>query len=379
MKPIEITVNFNNKCCRAPATGSIFAGLKTLEENGIVKVKKYNMSHNFASSENYPNSYVIELIADGKILAYDISDGYQDFDFTQVFDKQLERIDFYFKSSYNPDFAQKLKNKEKFKNLAMSFGCSYPGSYFEKAKIKNAISEKSFKEAAYISLKFSQIQAESDYRKLECNNHYDSYNLLMWTRLWEYQHLTTEHIMNAYPELTPVQAKEKCEQQIEMLKQTNTERIQTVRMLHDAFGDKFVGGLSDNETSRIEAPDLITSDPRVTTREGYLDSLKKNYIHILSKGVHGCIGARYGETFAAGRALITDPFVYETIGKLKEGENYITYTSPEEVLSCATALINDIDTVHRMEDNNFRYYNEFVRPDVRILNTLKIAFPDRFK
>ena len=132
MKPVEITVNFNNKCCRVPATGSIFAGLKTLEENGIVKVKKYNMSHNFASRENYPNSYVIELIADGKILAYDISDGYQDFDFTQVFDKQLERIDFYFKSSYNPDFAQKLKNKEKFKNLAMSFGCSYPGTSITK-------------------------------------------------------------------------------------------------------------------------------------------------------------------------------------------------------------------------------------------------------
>ncbi|MBQ3499486.1 MAG: hypothetical protein IJA87_10220 [Clostridia bacterium] len=378
MKPIEITVNFNNKCCRIPAIGSIFAGLKVLENNGIVKVKKYNMSSNFASSEFYPNRYIIELTADGKILAYDISDGYQDFDFPQTFNDQLERIDFYFKSSYDPDFALKLNNKEKFQNLAMSFGCSYPGSYFEKAKIKNAISEKSFKEAAYISLKASQIQAENDYRKLESNKHYDCYNLLFWTRLWEYGHLTAEHIMKAYPTLTHTQAEEKCDRQIEMLRQTNSERIKTVRILREAFGDKFVGGLSDNETSRKEAPDLITSDPRVVTRQGYLDSLKQNYIHILSKGVHGCVGARYGETFAAGRALITDPFVYEPAGGLKEGENYLRYTSPEEVLSCATALINDVDTVHRMEDNNFRYYNEFVRPDVRMLNTLKVAFPDRF-
>ena len=378
MKPIEITVNFNNRCCIIPATGSIFAGLKALEDSGIVKVKKYNMSRDFAPKETYPHRYVIELIADGKILAYDISDGYQDFDFPQVFDKQLERIDFYFKSSYDPDFAQKLNNKEKFRNLAMSYGCSYPGSYFEKAKMQNAISKKSFKEAAYLLLKTSQIQAENDYRKFESNNHYDSYNLLFWTRLWEYKNLTTEHIMKAYPELTPVQAAEKCEQQTQMLRQTNKERIQTVRILREAFGDKFVGGLSDNEASRKEAPDLITADPRITTREGYLDSLKRNFIHILSKGVHGCVGARYGETFAAGRALITDPFVYEPYGGLKEGENYVMYTSPEEVLNCATSLMNDVDTVHRMENNNFRYYNEFVRPDVRILNTLKTAFPDRF-
>ena len=378
MKPIEITVNFNNKCCRIPATGSIFAGLKVLEENSIVKIKKHNMTSDFAATDIYPHRYVIELIADGKILAYDISDGYQDFDFPQAFDNQLERIDFYFKSSYDPAFAQKLKNKEKFKNLAMSFGCSYPGSYFEKARIKNAISEKSFKEATYLSLKHSQIQAENDYRKLESNNHYDSYNLLFWTRLWEYSHLTTEHIMKAYPTLSPEQAKEKCEQQIEMLRRTNAERIHTINILRETFGDKFTGGLNDNETSRKEAPDLIVTDPRIVTRQGYLDSLKQNYIHILSKGVHGCIGARYGETFAAGRALITDPFVYEPIGNLKEGANYLTYRSPEEIVACASTLINDIDTVHRMEDNNFCYYNEFVRPDVRMLNTLRVAFPDRF-
>lgn len=377
MKPIEITANFNNKCCMIPATGSIFAGLKALENSGIIKVKKYNMSRDFITKENYPHRYVVELIADGKILAYDISDGYQDFDFPQVFDNQLERIDFYFKSSYDSDFAQKLNNKEKFRNLAMSFGCTYPESYFEKAKFKNALAGKSYKEAAYLLLKRSQIQSEDDYRKFESNNHYDSYNLLMWTRLWEYKHLTTEHIMKAYPTLTPAQAKEKCEQQIEILRQTNKERIHTVRILREAFGDRFVGGLSDNETNRKEAPDLITSDPRIVTRQGYLDSLKQNYIHILSKGIHGCVGARYGETFAAGRALITDPFVYEPLGKLKEGENYLRYTSPEEILTCANALMNDIDTVHRMENNNFRYYNEFVRPDVRILNTLKIAFPDR--
>lgn len=378
MKPIEITVNFNNKCCRIPATGSIFAGLKTLEEKGIIKIKKYNMRRDFADKDTYPHRYVTELVADGKILVYDISDGYQDFDFPQVFDKQLECVDYYFKSSYDHDFAQKLKNKEKFQNLAMSFGCSYPDSYFEKAQIKNAVSEKSFKEAAYITLKRTQIQTENDYRKLESHNSYDSYNLLHWTRLWEYDHLTPQHILKAYPTLTPEQAKEKCEQQIEMLKQTNSERIQTVRILRETFGDKFVGGLSNNVTSRKEAPDLITNDPRVSTRAGYLEALKQNYVHILSKGVHGCVGARYGETFANARALITDPFVYEPAGNLVEGENYLSYKSPQDIIQCATTLLENVELIRTMEENNYRYYNEYVRPDVRILNTLKVAFPEYF-
>ncbi len=378
MKPIEITVNFNNICCTTPATGSIFAALKTLEENGTVKIKKYNMSSDFASRDIYPHRYVIELIADGKILAYDISDGYQDFDFPLVFDKQLDRVDYYFKSSYDPVFAQKLKNSKKFKNLAMSFGCSYPGSYFETAKFKNAIIQKSYKEAAYLILKRSQIQSENDYRKLESCNHYDSYKLLHWTRLWEYGHLTTEHIMKAYPMLTPQQAKEKRDYQIDMLKQINRERIQTVHILREVFGDRFVGGLSDNKTSRTEAPEFITNDPRVSTRAGYLEALKQNYVHILSKGVHGCIGARYGETFANARALITDPFVYEPVGNLKEGENYLAYNSPQEVAKCAETLLSNIELIHKIEENNRRYYNEYIRPDVRILNTLKVAFPKYF-
>ncbi len=377
MKPIELTVNFNNCCCLIPSISSIFAGLKVLEEKNIVKIKKYNMSPDFADRSIYPHRYVVELKSENKTLAYDMSDGYQDFDFPEVFDRQLENVDFFFKSSYDENFALKLKNKDKFHTLGMAYGCSYPGNYFEKACTTKAFKDKNFKQALYYILKTPQLQKKNDFRNLECNNHFESYKLLHWTRLWEYDHLTVEHIMKAYPMLSHKQAKEKTEQQISMLKQINSERIKTVRLLRDSFGDRFVGGLSDSKTSRSEAPDLITDDHRVTTREGYLSSLKKNYIHILSKGIHGCVGARYGETFAAGRALITDPFVYEPVGNLREGENYRKYTSPDEVVSCAAELIEDIDTVHKIENNNNKYYNSFVRPDVKMLNTLKIAFPER--
>ena len=79
-------------------------------------------------------------------------------------------------------------------------------------------------------------------------------------------------------------------------------------------------------------------------RRKYLDCLKQNYLHVLSVGLHGCTGARYGETFAAGRAFLTDPLAF----------------------------------THQAEEANHAFYEAFIRPDVRILATLKTAFPDQF-
>lgn len=41
-------------------------------------------------------------------------------------------------------------------------------------------------------------------------------------------------------------------------------------------------------------------------------------------------------------------------------------------------LITDVDRIHEIENANNEYYNNYVRPDSRILNTLKIAFPEYF-
>ena len=34
--------------------------------------------------------------------------------------------------------------------------------------------------------------------------------------------------------------------------------------------------------------------------------------------------------------------------------------------------------IHKIENENSDFYNKYIRPDVRILNTLKIAFPEYF-
>ena len=377
MKKLECHLSFDNTCCWMWTLSSIFVGFKILEEKGLLKVKSVSMDRNFRADGRYPDRMIVELKADGKTIAYDMSDGYQSINIPELFDSQLDRIDYYFKSSYDPSFAEKLRNHDKFLPLGIAYECSCDGNYFEKANINDALKNHRYKEFAFQILTKAKRQRLLNYKNFEGNEHFDNYKILFWSRLWNV-YTTPEEILKVYSELDYDRAKEKAETQNRMFEDVNRQRIQCVQVLKKEFGSRFVGGLSDSEESRSLAPELITHDPAIETRGEYLASLKKNYINVLSKGLHGCIGARYGETFAAGRAFMTDPLVYAPAGNPQKDINYLEYTDAYSLAENMNRLITDVDRIHEIENANNEYYNNYVRPDSRILNTLKIAFPEYF-
>lgn len=73
---------------------SIFTGFKILEKDGILKVKSVSMDKNFRADGRYPDRMIVELKADGKTIAYDMSDGYQSINIPELFDAQLDRLDY---------------------------------------------------------------------------------------------------------------------------------------------------------------------------------------------------------------------------------------------------------------------------------------------
>ena len=77
MKKLECHLSFDNTCCWMWTLSSIFVGFKILEEKGLLKVKSVSMDRNFRADGRYPDRMIVELKADGKTIAYDMSDGYQ--------------------------------------------------------------------------------------------------------------------------------------------------------------------------------------------------------------------------------------------------------------------------------------------------------------
>ena len=230
MKKLECHLSFDNTCCWMWTLSSIFVGFKILEEKGLLKVKSVSMDRNFRADGRYPDRMIVELKADGKTIAYDMSDGYQSINIPELFDSQLDRLDYYFKSSYDPNFAEKLRNHDKFLPLGIAYECSCDGNYFEKANINDALKNHRYKEFVFQILTKAKRQRLLNYKNFEGNEHFDNYKILFWSRLWNV-HTTPEEILKVYSELDYDRAKEKAETQNRMFEDVNRQRIQCVQVL----------------------------------------------------------------------------------------------------------------------------------------------------
>lgn len=352
---------------------SVFAGLSVLEKENYIKIKKINHVFDFKKSGKYPHRLILELKIEDKIIAIDIADGYQDIHSPEFMDKILDNIDFYFKTSYDSAFAQKLRNKEKFKQFGLLFRCTCPGNVFEKEMAKYYFSNKEYKSSLAGLIYMKKTQNSGNYENYMSCNHYDSYNVMMWTRLWDCTPVPVEKLLKAYPELTYEQVAKKSSDTSEMLRNVNNERIEVIRTLKESLGSRFIGGIGESPESLELAPELITKDERVAERSHYIDTLKSNTVNVLSKGLHGCIGARYGETFAAGRAFLTDKLTYELYGNVKPQQNYIEYSNADSLINEIYRLLDNTDLIHEIEENNFRYYNDCLRPDVLIKRVIETS------
>ena len=107
--------------------------------------------------------------------------------------------------------------------------------------------------------------------------------------------------------------------------------------------------------------------------------IKENYICLTSEGLHHSIGWKFAEYVAAGKAIITEPLYYEVPYGFSEGVNYLTYSRLSSCIDKCEHLLSDVGTIHKMEEANRKYYAQHLRPDMLVLDSLKIALPEYFR
>lgn len=346
-----------------------------LEDRGMIRIKEAVPYIYFRKDGNYEHNSIVEVTFDDTIIAYDMADGYQSLHRKDVFDAQLDRLSFYFKRSMDSSFHSTMKNKDKVKSLGLNYLCTSESNPYDKYYFQD-YSFNSLKE--YVVHKKNKKANTYDYSIFESNGiKYEDYNVLFLTRLWDSSGITTQGMLKTYPYFSEAEARMEAEKWRYSLDIATRNRLEYIKELKKYYGNRIIAGVSNDDFSRRNYPEYIVNDA-ITNRKNYIEMIKKNFVCITSEGLHHSIGWKFAEYVAAGKAIVSEPLFYEVPYGFAENKNYLTYTDAYSCIEKCEYLLSDITRIHSMEEMNRTYYEEHLRPDMLILDSLKIALPDYF-
>jgi hypothetical protein len=152
----------------------------------------------------------------------------------------------------------------------------------------------------------------------------------------------------------------------------NRSRIECIEACRDAFAGNFVGGLADTPYARKVAPHLVAPD-FMTDKRRFMALVKASPICIATTGLILSTGWRFGEYVAASRAIVSEKLHGVLPGSFRAPDNYLEFTTVEELLRAIRSLMDDPSALKEMMRNNYLYYRSYVRPDALVLNALLAA------
>lgn len=333
----------------------IIAGFMLLEKQGLIDIKIEN------SSRVLPYN-MMEVCLDNKIsILYDVNDGYDNLtkkseEYIELYDSLLEKYDVCFKRSFSEAYNKKLKYGSKIQKLGLNYMVTIKRNLAHniyksdpnREKIKKLI--RKIPGSQYYNNKYLIDNFEE---KPKINN---NPKILFIARLWDPNGMELHNM-----------PKEKIKERNKI----NEMRIKCIETCKEKFGENFIGGITPSNYANERCSHLIINDKKITDRDGYLKLMKSCDICIATTGLHESIGWKFAEYVAASKSIISERLNYELPGEFKEGENYLSFNTVEECIKNIDILINDKEKRLKIMNNNFNYYNEYVKPDKLVLNSLK--------
>ena len=268
------------------------------------------------------------------------------------FKKNVE-ADFYFKRSYNQQVLDYAPKNCKVYPLGLNYNVKPENSLSKnlREKIKtsiesNFIIEKFFKKTSFYSKEYECYPIPSRESRI-----------LFFTRLWDPNEISLDHLRSEREFI-------------------NKNRISCIKACQKEFGKLFVGGLQKNNFAVQHSKELIIDSP-LTNKENFLLAVKNHNICVATTGLHSSIGWKFGEYVAASRAIISEPLAYKIPGDFENGNNYFVFNNEDELLNKADYLLNNKEALLDMMISNFHYYNNHLRPEVLVLNTILKIYQEK--
>lgn len=322
-------------------TSGVITGFHMLESRG-----KLTLSFNDFRNGALLGEALIDAVCDGKKIVFDLTDGYL-YNNPQAVEKHFKDAYMIFKRSYSKDKNDTLPKelRGKIYPLGLNWFVTYSGNPLTPPSrgINGAIKR--------IKLTNSYL---SDFEApiLKPNT---SPKILFLTRLWD-------------PDGKDILGNTELAEERRYINKTRTDAI---KILKERFGSSFFGGVYRDAFSETYCPALLVSKA-VSLKRFYLKRMKHSDICINTMGLHGSVGWKTAEYVAASRAIVSEKFNCEVPGDFSDGQNYLSFETPEECANLVKKLVDSPEMRVKMSESNNKYYKEYLRPDKQIQRALDI-------
>lgn len=323
-----------------------YVGLELLRRS---KKIKYKLDFFNAKSNN---SAVLFGEINRKTFCIDCLDGYNWINGT------LEENLSYFKNSISADFIFKRNINPDLSNLLP--GCSFFSFGFNYAVGLNIFSNKKFligflNNPYWILRYWRLLSGYYDYTTFENKPEIKKTQTILYqVRLWD-----------------PKSAKDKFNQ--EQRNQMNSFRVACVKALKKHFPSRAIVGVEDSDYARSVCPELIIPK-KETSRNHYFNLIRESAIGVTTNGLHHSIGWKMGEYIAASRAIVCERPYFLFPPNFYEGQNYLGFSTPEELLIQVDQLLTYPKKIEEMMCSNQEYYLNYQRPDKLVWNIFSQIF-----
>ena len=336
----------------------IYTGFSSLHDKKILKLKQ-TIPSEFLQNKDVPSRWIDYNFFNTNVIINDeIRVCYDTHDWNWIDEKILADVDFYFKRSYEKAFLAKLDEEQKVFPLGLNYQVTSNKADFFRLKRAAFYDGKDKIKLILKALRLDNFLPNSETERLDRMEAAPKFSaepkILFMARAWN-----TETILD--------------QSQKEIVAEINETRAESIRILRREFGKNFFGGLMHDEFSEKHFKDVLLPDNSLSNKRKYLAMLKDFPICVATKGLNNSNGWKLGEYVAFSKAIVTESLHFQVTGDFANEKNYLEFTNSEELLNAVSRLFDDKNLRDEMMKNNREYYQNFVRPDALVLNTLKIV------
>ncbi|RDU24797.1 glycosyltransferase [Anaerosacchariphilus polymeriproducens] len=294
-------------------------------------------------NEFHNNKNILEILLGDKRIIIDTDDGYN-IASLEDFDNCLDNLDYYFKRSFRSSYHTDLRNQSKIYPLGLNYYVTCKDNPLNKPGWGRLPLKDSLKKLVRYIPK-TNVSYSNFYKnrfELLAKNPPDKEQILFITRLWDNHDIE------------------------------NTMRINCVQALRSTFKDTpMICGFINSPLAQKLCPELIL-DQNITKKNNYLNLVQSSTICVTTTGLYDSIGWKFAEYVAAGKAIVSEPLLYELPGKFNENENYLSFHDSKTCVKAIEQLLNYPSLRKKMSDLNITYYNNHLAPEILIESVLQL-------